>query len=74
MPSEIRKRLTLAPPKNYKVGNALDTIRDAIITAGEIIETTGCPGRELSLAFTKLEEACSWAIASVVRNQDQFPS
>jgi len=67
--SETRKRLTLYPPKDAATAATMDTVRGNIIYLGELLEAECPPGRELSLALTKLEECCYWAIGSIARNQ-----
>lgn len=48
----------------------MDQVRGALIHLGEQLEIVLPPGRELSLALTKLEELCFWSIAAIARNQD----
>lgn len=67
---EIRRRLTLYPPKDSAVAVRMDLARERIIALGEGLERDLPPSRELSLALTKLEECCYWAIAAIARNQD----
>lgn len=69
-PAEIRRRLTLRPPKNPTIAKLMDSTRERVIRLGETLERTLPPGRELALALTKLEECSYWAIAAIARNQD----
>lgn len=65
-----RHRLTLQPPRDKATAARMDQMRENIIVLGEYIEQH-CPhSRERSLALTKLEECCSWAIGAIARNQD----
>lgn len=66
----IRDRLTLQPPQTSKVAASMDFFRESVISLGESIEAGVPEGRERSLALTKLEEVCFWAIAGIARNQD----
>ena len=65
---ELEKRFTYHTPKNdqperYEVIRG--HIRELAILLGSL-----CPeSRELSLAYTKLEEASFWANASIARNE-----
>lgn len=68
--TETRRRLTLRPPKDNSVAALMDLVRYALINTGELLESKLPPGRELSLALTKLEECCFWAVAAIARNQD----
>lgn len=67
--SETRRRLTLYPPKDKATAVRMDLVREHIIATGEALERDLPSGRELSLALTKLEECCYWAIAAIARNQ-----
>ena len=45
-------------------------VREAcLLAAHRILEVTGRPSREQSLAFTKLEEAMFWANAAIARDE-----
>jgi hypothetical protein len=72
--SQTRERLTHLPPKTAQIGLLLDAIRELLINTGEGLEEVIPAGRELSLALTKIEEATYWAIAGVVRHQDEVLS
>lgn len=45
----------------------VENIREAAKKFARVLEKNGVEGRELSLAFTKLEECTMWAIKSVGR-------
>ena len=67
----IEHDLTLHTPKDDLIAERLDTIRgESRDYAHFLISFVGKPCRELSLALTAVEEACQYAIAAVVRNQD----
>jgi hypothetical protein len=45
------------------------TIRARLLGTADLLLTLCPPGRELSLALTKLEEAMFWGIAAIARNE-----
>ena len=62
--AEFEARFQTHPPVNNTVVRA--HIRYAAKTVLRVVP----PGREQSLAITKLEEAMFWANAGIARNQD----
>ncbi len=48
-----------------------EKIRDGVKKFAKILEKNGEEGRELALAFTKLEEAAMWAIKSIGRGMQK---
>lgn len=70
--SETRKRLTLYPPSDPLIGQKMDRVRAELIAVGEFLESELLPGRELSLALTKLEELTFFSIAAIARNQEDY--
>jgi hypothetical protein len=46
------------------------SVREAMLDAARIVDERVPPGREHSLAITKLEEAMFWANAGIARNKD----
>lgn len=70
--AEMQHRLTNHPPKSAIVGDALDEVTANCISMSNVIFDNVPPGRERSLALTKLEELSMWAKAGIARNQDAF--
>lgn len=64
--AEIERRFTYHRPEGQKVTDHDDVRRAFKAFAGELNEVLP-PGREASLAFTKLEEAANWAHAAIAR-------
>lgn len=62
--------LSLHPPKDAATGQVLDGIREAFIDLGAHVIQVTPAGRERSIALTNLQQACQWAIAAVVCNQN----
>lgn len=56
-------------PQNDYVGDKHGTIRKSCRHLAETFYQTCPEGRELALAYTKLEEAMMWANAAIARNQ-----
>jgi hypothetical protein len=50
----------------------MDRVRAELIAVGEFLESELLPGRELSLALTKLEELTFFSIAAIARNQEDY--
>jgi hypothetical protein len=70
--SQTEKNLTLYPPKSVEIADKMDKLRYKVIELGNYLEEELLPGRELSLALTKLEELTFFAIAAVARNQEAY--
>jgi len=71
MPPEydIEKNMTNHPPVDDTVVAKFEYIRNHFKVTAQVIKDN-CPvSREQSLAFTNLEQALMWAIASIARNQ-----
>jgi hypothetical protein len=65
---EMTKRFTYHAPKDDQPAKYIEVRSSAKIFASILDEN--CPdSRELSLAFTKLEEAVFWANAAIARNE-----
>lgn len=65
---ELSRRFNYHPPQTQEKADAHGRVRTVLHTAAEdIIEITGAPSREQSLAITKLEEAMFWANAALAR-------
>ena len=74
MPPEydIDKNMTNHPPVNDDVVTMFEEVRFHFKQCAQAIKDN-CPvSREQSLAFTNLEQALMWAIASIARNQEQL--
>ena len=68
---EIKDRVTYHAPTE-KAGLAHGIIRDSIKKALETVNYVVPPGREQSVAITKLEEAMFWSNAGIARNHDKL--
>jgi hypothetical protein len=65
---ELARRFNHHPPLNDETVHRHQQVRETCLTAAEeIIEATGAPTREQSLALTKLEEVMFWANAAIAR-------
>lgn len=65
---ELKTRFTYHSPKEDQVGR-YEEIRKRCFTLAWFL-SDACPSsRELSLALTKLEEACMWANAAIARRE-----
>lgn len=67
-PEDLENRFSYHKPPNDEVGMRHDSIRHACLEAARSIVIDTPPGREQSLAITKLEEAMMWANAAIARN------
>jgi hypothetical protein len=68
MPSQdIIHRFAYHPPPDEHVANLHSHIRAIMSGAAAEVEANVPPGREQSLAITKLEEAMMWANAGIAR-------
>lgn len=66
--NEMNKKFAYHPPKEDQP-NRYAKIRSTFFALAMGL-CQNCPeSRELSLAMTKLEEACMWANASIARNE-----
>lgn len=65
---ELRHRFQFHPADSQNKQDAHQSVRDVLLDAADtIVEITGAPGREQSLAITHLEEAMFWANAAIAR-------
>jgi hypothetical protein len=69
-PEDIEHRFTNHPPGAPGAAEALDSVTELMIGVGNELAGLLPPGREASLAVTKLEEVSMWAKAAIARNQD----
>lgn len=67
----IEHDLSLHSPKDDTVAAALDDLRHEAKVLGRLIAFHTPPSREQSLAITNLEQTLQWAIAAIVRHQQQ---
>jgi hypothetical protein len=66
-PSDIEWRFGYHPPSTEAIVRAHERVRRACADLAHEIESLVPPGRELSLAITKLEESMFWANAGIAR-------
>jgi hypothetical protein len=71
MPYDIEKNLTNHPPVNSDVIGSFERVRAIAKNLAATIDGNCPDSREKSLAFTNLEQALMWAIASIARNQGE---
>lgn len=65
---ELERRFNFHPPSSEEVANRHQKVRLVCRDAArEIVELTGPPSREQSLAITALEEAMFWANGAIAR-------
>lgn len=65
---ELARRFNYHPPQNEPTKSRHEQVRETcLIAAEELVEVTGAPSREQSLAITHLETAMFWANAAVAR-------
>lgn len=65
---DLANRFSYHKPNTEAKIEAHQTVRNVLLEAADkIVEVTGPPTREQSLAITKLEEAMFWANASIAR-------
>lgn len=65
--AEIERRFTHHRPEGQKIDDH-NSIRELFKTFARGLNNRLPPGREASLAFTKLEEAANWAHAAIARD------
>ena len=70
MEKEFGNRFTHYPPINNIIRQNHEEVRNKIQDVARSIKRVVPPGREQSLAITKLEEAMFWANAGIARNQE----
>ena len=54
---------------NKEQQNKIDLIRSSFSNMYDVLDINCKPGREISLAYTKLEEAQFWAIKGITREE-----
>jgi hypothetical protein len=65
---ELARRFDYHPPNTEEKQQRHQEVRGVCLGAADkLIEMTGPPSREQSLAITKLEEAMFWANAAIAR-------
>jgi hypothetical protein len=65
---QLNRRFRFHPPSDQITKDKHERVRAVcLIVAKELVETTGVPTREQSLAITKLEEVMFWANAAIAR-------
>ena len=65
---ELEKRFSYHPPRDDQV-ERYEGICECARALGVLLNTGCPPSRELSLAFTKLEECVMWSNAAIARNE-----
>ena len=66
---ELRRRFNYHPADTDEKVDAHEQVRATLYgTAEDIVNLTGPPSREQSLAITHLEEAMFWANAAIARS------
>jgi len=70
MAYDVEKNLTNHPPSGHEVIARFEAIRRVAKEVARTIDEFCPDSREKSLAFTNLEQAVMWAIASIARNQE----
>jgi len=65
---ELARRFNYHPPKTDETRGRHERVRDVCRAAAEeLVQLTGPPTREQSLAITALEESMFWANAAIAR-------
>lgn len=67
--ADIGNRFGYHPPQSQEAKDGHEQMRAVLATAAGMVAGLVPPGREQSLAITKLEEAMFWANAGIARNQ-----
>jgi hypothetical protein len=65
---DIANRFEYHPPPNDNIVKAHEAVRTTCRMSADILLKATPPGREQSLAITKLEEAMFWANAAIARS------
>lgn len=69
----LEHRFQFHPADDDNTKEAHETVRGTLLEAADaIVQTTGAPTREQSLAITKLEEAMFWANAAIARGDGPY--
>lgn len=71
MAYDVEKNMTNHPPSSELVIQKFHALRGEFKLTAETIDEKCPDSREKSLAFTNLEQALMWAIASIARNQGE---
>lgn len=66
----LQQRFNYHPPNAPKASRHQLVRKVCLEAAEELVDVTGAPTREQSLAITKLEEAMFWANAAIAREAD----
>ncbi len=66
-PEDLKNRFSYHEPADDSVAMRHESVRHACLTAAQGVLYDTPPGREQSLAITKLEEAMRWANAAIAR-------
>lgn len=66
---DIENRFAYHKPSSETVANTHSEMREKCRTLAHHMNNNCPPGKELSLAITKLEEAMMWANAAIARHQ-----
>jgi hypothetical protein len=65
---QLEHRFQFHPADTEEKKVAHETVREVLLEAADqLVDVTGAPTREQSLAITKLEEAMFWANAAIAR-------
>jgi hypothetical protein len=65
---DLERRFSHHPPPNNETAAAHGRVRQILLEAAdEIVQLTGAPSREQSLAITQLEQGMMWANADIAR-------
>lgn len=67
-PYDYERNLTNHPPKDAIDIGTYEAIREQAKRFAALIDTACPDSREKSLAFTNLEQALMWAVASIARD------
>lgn len=65
---DLENRFAFHPATDDVTREAHQAIRSIMLSTAMLVEDVCPPGREKSLAVTKLEEAMMWANASIARS------